>query len=572
MLRAGTAIMRTFRKLELPKLWPRVQLTRHIQPIRRLATSSTGSKNQPWQHPLAYAAVGAILGVIFTAPIGGLTDSSSLATGTIPRWKAPDAHPGAGPPPARTRYADLGTTLKAVGEIRQILGDDAVSVDKDDLDDHGFSEWSTSNTDVRPVAIVHPKTTEDVSAIAKICTKYRVPMVPYGAGSSVEGNFSSPFAGICVDVSSMDKIVAFHPEDMDVVVQPGVNWVNLNEKIKDTGLFLPLDPSPTALIGGMVATNCSGTNAMRYGTMKDYVINLTVVLADGSVIKTRHRPRKTSAGYNLTALFTGSEGTLGIITEVTLKLAIVPESFSVATATFSTVKEAADAAFKMMRRGVPLAALELMDDVQMKVINLSGGAGGRIWDEAPTLFLKFSGSQKSVEDSRLLAQDIVRSNGCRSFESATTEEQMQSLWSARKQALWASLAARPEGTQIWSTDVAVPLSRMAELIDVSKERASKLGLFTSVLGHVGDGNFHQIVMYKPDDEKDREAVEECVNAMMTRALEMEGTVSGEHGIGLGKKHCLQKELGPATMGVMKALKETLDPHWLLNPGKVFDEA
>ncbi|KAF7545560.1 hypothetical protein G7Z17_g9089 [Cylindrodendrum hubeiense] len=459
---------------------------------------------------------------------------------------------------------------KAVDEIRQLLGEDGVSVDKDDLEEHGHSEWSTSNTEVRPVAIIHPKTTEDVSAIAKICTKYKVPMVPYGAGSSVEGNFSSPYAGICVDVSSMNEIVAFHPEDMDVVVQPGVNWVNLNEKIKDTGLFLPLDPSPTALIGGMVATNCSGTNAMRYGTMKDYVVNLTVVLADGTVIKTRQRPRKTSAGYNLTALFTGSEGTLGIITEVTLKLAIVPESFSVAMATFSTVKEAADAAFKMMRRGVPLAALELMDDVQMKVINLSGGAGGRIWDETPTLFLKFSGSQKSVEDSARLAQDIVLSSGGYSFESATTEEQMQSLWSARKQAVWASLAARPEGTQIWSTDVAVPLSRMAELI-----------------GHVGDGNFHQIVMYRPDNEEERKAVGDCVNAMVDRALEMEGTVSGEHGIGLGKKvsdepqvnvsyltaikHCLKKELGPATIGVMKALKEQLDPHWLLNPGKVFDE-
>ena len=276
-----------------------------------------------------------------------------------------------------------------MGEIRYELGDDAVSVDADDLDEHGHSEWSTSNSDVRPVAIVRPQTTEQVSSIARICTKYRVPMVPYGAGSSVEGNFSSPFSGICIDVSTMDKIVEFHPEDMDVVVQPGVNWVNLNNEIKGSGLFLPLDPSPTALIGGMVATNCSGTNAMRYGTMKDYVVNLTVVLADGSVIKTRHRPRKTSAGYNLTGLFTGSEGTLGIITEVTLKLAIIPSHFSVATATFSTVKEAADAAFNMMRKGVPLAALELMDDVQMKVVNMSGGAGGRMWDESPTLFLKY---------------------------------------------------------------------------------------------------------------------------------------------------------------------------------------
>ena len=278
--------------------------------------------------------------------------------------------------------------MKAVDEIRQALGADAVSVDQADLDDHGYSEWSTSNTDARPVAIVRPRSTDQVSAIARICTRHRVPMVPYGAGSSVEGNFSSPFSGVCIDVSAMDKIVAFHPEDMDVVVQAGVNWTNFNQEIKHSGLFLPLDPSPTALIGGMIATNCSGTNALRYGTMKDYVVNLTVVLADGSVIKTRHRPRKTSAGYNLNALFAGTEGTLGIVTEATLKLAIIPDHFSVATATFPTVKSAADAASTMIRKGVPLAALELMDGVQMKVVNQSGGAGGRLWEERATLFLK----------------------------------------------------------------------------------------------------------------------------------------------------------------------------------------
>ncbi|KAF5012380.1 hypothetical protein FDECE_1607 [Fusarium decemcellulare] len=507
----------------------------------------------------------AIAGGLATASITlGLFQTSTEAS--TPRWKETGRQTVSG-----AKYADLATTAKAINEIRELLGSDAVSVDEHDLEEHGYSEWSTSNTDVRPAAIVRPMSTEQVSGIAHICTKYKVPMVPYGAGSSVEGNFSSPHSGICIDLSGMDKIVAFHPEDMDVVVQAGVNWTNLNEEIKSSGLFLPLDPSPTALVGGMIATNCSGTNAMRYGTMKDYVVNLTVVLADGSIIKTRRRPRKTSAGYNLTGLFTGSEGTLGIITEATLKLAIIPESFSVATVTFSTVKEAADAAFKMMRRGVPLAALELMDDVQMKVINKSGGAGGRMWEESPTLFLKFSGSKNTVKDSIRLAQNVAKENGCHRFESASTEEQMQSLWSARKQALWANLAVRPEGTQVWSTDVAVPLSRMAELIELSKERASKLGLFNSVLGHVGDGNFHQVVMYNPDVDEQRKAVSDCVDSMMVSALKMEGTVSGEHGIGLGKKHSLQKELGPATIGVMKALKETLDPHWLLNPGKVFDQ-
>ncbi|SCV57312.1 probable D-lactate dehydrogenase (cytochrome) [Fusarium fujikuroi] len=461
------------------------------------------------------------------APSIGIDLLRMPAKGTPSRWRESDSSLIS----VKMVYADRATMLKAVDEIRQLLGESIVSVDSDDLNEHGYSEWSTSNTDVRPVAVVRPQTTEEVSSIARICTKYKVPIIPYGAGSSVEGNFSSPHSGVCLDLSGMDRIVAFHPEDMDIVVQAGVNWTNMNEEIKNTGLFLPLDPSPTALI----------------------------VLSDGSVIKTRHRPRKTSAGYNLTGLFTGSEGTLGIITEATLKLAIIPENFSVATATFSTVKEAADAAFKMMRRGIPLAALEMMDDVQMKVINQSGGAGGRLWDEHPTLFLKFSGSQNAVQDSIKSAKEIAKSNSCRSFEFAKTEDEMQSLWSARKQALWANLAVRPEGTQIWSTDVAVPLSRMAELIEISKQKASQLGLFNSVLGHVGDGNFHQVVMYHPDDKTERQAVSDCVDGMMVRALAMEGTVSGEHGIGLGKKHCLQKELGPATIGIMKAIKDTLDP-------------
>ncbi|KAE8420569.1 hypothetical protein BDV36DRAFT_281447 [Aspergillus pseudocaelatus] len=468
-------------------------------------------------------------------------------------------------------YADTETMLQAVNELRHILGEGAVSVEKDDLESHGYSEWSTSNTDSEPVAVVRPTTTEQVSAIAKVCTRYRVPMIPYGAGSSVEGNISAPYSGICIDLSAMDKIVSFHPDDMDVVVQPGVNWVALNETIKESGLFLPLDPSPTATIGGMVATNCSGTNAMRYGTMKDYVLNLTVVLADGSVIRTRHRPRKTSAGYNLNALFTGSEGTLGIITEVTVKLVVSPANLGVATVTFPTVKDAASAASKMIRSGAPLAALELMDDVQMRVINMNGGAGGRKWAELPTLFIKFSGSNHTIQEGIQLAKEAARHQKYLSFDCASTEAEIQSLWSARKEALWACLAVRPEGTQIWSTDVAVPISKMAEIIDQSKERASILGLFHTVLGHVGDGNFHQAIMYNPSKADEQRAVANCVEQMIEQAVELEGTVSGEHGIGLGKKGCLMKELGPATIGVMKALKNTLDPHWLLNPGKVFDK-
>ncbi|KAH6970562.1 hypothetical protein BKA56DRAFT_678546 [Ilyonectria sp. MPI-CAGE-AT-0026] len=316
-------------------------------------------------------------------------------------------------------YAGAAATAKGIAEIRHRLGEDAVSIDQDDIEEHGFSEWSTSNSPIRPKAIVFPSSTEEVAAVAKICSRYKIPMVPYGAGSSVEGNFSSAYPGVCIDLSRMDKIIEFHPDDLDGTVQAGVNWTHLNahKEIEESRLFLPLDPSPTAQIGGMIATNCSGTNAMRYGTMKDYVLSVTVALADGSVIKTR------------------SEGTLGIITEATLKLAIVPSDYSVATATFLTVKDAADAASKMIRAGVNLAACELMDDEQMKVVNKSGGAGGKKWEELPTLFLKFSGSRQIIEDSIRAAKDVSSTSRCQSFLSANSKQDMDSLWSARKQAL-----------------------------------------------------------------------------------------------------------------------------------------
>jgi D-lactate dehydrogenase (cytochrome) len=450
------------------------------------------------------------------------------------------------------------------------LGDSAVSLDPDDVESHGYSEWSTANIEKRPVAVITPTSTEEVSTIAQICTKYKVPMIPFGAGSSVEGHITAPFTGLSIDMSAMNKILSFNEADMDIVVQPGVNWVSMNEEIKPSGLFLPIDPSPTAHIGGMVATNCSGTNAMRYGSMKDWVVNLTVVLADGSVIKTRRRPRKTSAGYNLNGLFTGSEGTLGFITEVTLKLAVLPSHFGVATTSFPSVKRAAEAASEMMRRGISLAALELMDETQMRVINQTGGAGGKLWPERTMLFMKFSGTEAAVADSMSKTRSIAEAHDGTDFEMTASKEAMESLWSARKQALWAMLAVRPEGTQIWSTDVAVPLSRMAEIIDYSRHNASQLGLFSSVLGHVGDGNFHQVVMYDPKNAQQTAAVRRCVDDMVDKALAMEGTVSGEHGIGIGKKHCLMKELGEGTINTMKTLKRSLDPHNLLNPGKIFD--
>ena len=396
-----------------------------------------------------------------------------------------------------------------------------------------------------------------------------MPMIPYSGGSSLEANFAAPHGGMSIDFAFMDRIIALNDDDMDIVVQPSVQWMQLNDIIKDTGLFFPVDPGPSAKIGGMVGTSCSGTNAIRYGTMKDWVINLTVVLADGTVIKTKRRPRKSSAGYNLTSLFVGSEGTLGIVTEITLRLAIIPQKTTVAVVTFPTIRDAASAAAKVIRAGVPVGAMEIMDDVQMHVVNRAG-ATGKTWKEVPTMFFKFSGTKAGVQDNIGVVKSIARAHQGGTFEFAQTEKEAKQLWSARKEALWSMLALKEEGQEVWSTDVAVPLSRLPDIIEVSKKEMDDLGLFASILGHVGDGNFHESVLYDNTNPEERAKVEKCVHDMVDRALEMEGTCSGEHSIGLGKKPSLLQELGNPTINVMRSIKKALDPHWLMNPGKIFD--
>lgn len=355
---------------------------------------------------------------------------------------------------------------QAISELRAKLGEDAISTDEDDLQQHGFSEWSSVNADRLPVAIAYPQSTDDVSEIAKICHKYKMPIVPYSGGSSLEANFSAAHGGITIDFVFMGQILELHEADMDVVVQPSIQWMDLNEKIKDSGLFFPVDPGPSAMVGGMVGTNCSGTNAVRYGTMKDWVINLTVVLADGRIIKTRRRPRKTSAGYNLTGLFVGSEGTLGIVTEATLKLAVIPEETRVGVVAFPTMRDAASASMQVIRRGIPVQCMEILDDVQMDVINRAGGTG-RSWRNLPTLFFKFSGTTAGVADSIDLTTALAKLNNADTFAFARSEQEAHDLWSARKQALWSMMALREEGTDVWSTDVAVPISRLPDIIGLS---------------------------------------------------------------------------------------------------------
>ncbi|KGO40251.1 FAD-linked oxidase, C-terminal [Penicillium expansum] len=475
--------------------------------------------------------------------------------------------------PAQTskkpQYGSAKEFEKAINELRTKLGEDTISTEVEELQQHGFSEWSSLNADRLPVAIAYPKTTQEVSEIAKVCNKYRMPMIPYSGGSSLEANFSAPHGGMTIDFAFMNKVLEIHPEDMDIVVQPSIQWMDLNEKIKDTGMFFPVDPGPSAMIGGMVGTNCSGTNAVRYGTMKDWVINLTVVLADGRVIKTRRRPRKTSAGYNLTGMFVGSEGTLGIVTEATLKLAPLPEQTRVGVVAFPTIRDAASTAMQVIRKGVSVQCMEIMDDVQMDVINRAGGTG-REWKVSPTLFFKFSGTVAGVADSIDLTTKLAQENNAQSFEFARDDREAHDLWSARKQSLWSMLALRKEGSEVWSTDVAVPISRLPDIIETSKKELVDLGLFASILGHIGDGNFHASIMYDRTDPAERERVEKVVYDMVDRGLEMEGSCTGEHGIGLGKKGSLKKEVGIETVNVMRSIKRSLDPNWLLNPGKIFD--
>jgi D-lactate dehydrogenase (cytochrome) len=433
---------------------------------------------------------------------------------------------------------------QAIAELRAKLGEEAIVTDEDDLLRHGFSEWSSLNADRLPVAIAYPSTTEEVSEIAKICYAYKMPIVPYSGGSSLEANFSAPYGGLTIDFANMNQIIQLHEADMDVVVQPSIQWMELNEKIKDSGLFFPVDPGPSAMIGGMVGTNCSGTNAVRYGTMKDWVINLTVVLADGRVIQTRRRPRKTSAGYNLTGLFVGSEGTLGIVTEATLKLAPIPEETRVGVVAFPTIRDAASTAMQLIRKGIPVQCMEILDDVQMDVINQAGGTG-RIWKTLPTLFFKFSGTKAGVADSISLTKNLSKSNNAESFEFARSEREAHDLWSARKQSLWSMMALRKEGSEVWSTDVAVPISRLPDIIgmpaplgfvillanratEISKTELDDLGLFASILGHIGDGNFHASIMYDPKNPEEKARVEKVVYDMVDRALDMEGSCTVGH--------------------------------------------
>jgi D-lactate dehydrogenase (cytochrome) len=470
--------------------------------------------------------------------------------------------------PPITHKTDAPNLQAAWAEIVAILGEENVSTTSSDLEAHAGSSWSSHPAlpgDV-PFMIVKPLTTEEVSKVMKVCHERRIPVTPYSGGTSLEGHFAATRGGICIDFSRMDKILTLHKEDLDVIVQPAVGWEVLNEYLGESGLFFPPDPGPGAQIGGMVGTGCSGTNAYRYGTMKDWVISLTVVLADGTVVKTRQRPRKSSAGYDLTRLFVGSEGTLGLVTEATLKVTPVPQQTSVAVCSFPTVRKAAECVNAVVGAGIPIAGIEILDDQQMKFVNLAGMTS-RTWTEAPTLFFKFAGTPTSVKEHIKLVQGLAKSNGSKTFEFAKSKDEADELWSARKEALWATMAQKKhDGERVWTTDVAVPISHLPTIIDETKEHMTESGLTGSIVGHVGDGNFHAILLYDPETQ--RKVAEEVVHRMVKRAIEMEGTATGEHGVGLVKRDYLNHELDEDTVDLMRRFKRAVDPLCLLNCDKV----
>lgn len=427
---------------------------------------------------------------------------------------------------------------------------------------HGRDE--SIHGEASPDGVVFVETSEEVGTVVRLCQLYRVPMIAYGVGSSVEGHVLAIRGGICIDLSGMNRVLSIHAEDLDATVEPGVTRSQLNRALKDSGLFFPIDPGADATLGGMAATRASGTNAVRYGTMRENVLGMTVVLADGRVVKAGGRSRKSSAGYDLTHLFVGSEGTLGIITELTVRLYPIPEAMTAAVCAFPSVKAAVDTVIQIVQLGIPVARIELLDALTLSAVNRYSRT---TLQERPTLFLEFHGSAAATAEQARAAQEIADTFGGLGFEWASRPEKRNRLWQARHDAYFACLQLRP-GCRVFPTDVCVPISRLAECIEATNEDIASVSLPIALFGHVGDGNFHLVVLVDPNSEKDLAEAEWINQRVVDRALSLEGTCTGEHGIGIGKSRFLVPEHGENAVDVMRTIKSALDPHDLLNPGKI----
>jgi D-lactate dehydrogenase (cytochrome) len=449
---------------------------------------------------------------------------------------------------------DLIEELRAIVEQR-------LSTSETVCDQHGHGE--SYHPTRPPGAVVFVQSTEEVSAVVKACAARSVPVIPFGTGTSLEGHLAAVRGGVCIDLSQMNEIVGVNAEDMDATVQAGVTRKQLNEHIRDTGLFFSVDPGADASIGGMAATRASGTNTVRYGAMSENVLSLTAVLADGRIIRTRRRARKSAAGYDLTRLFVGSEGTLGVITEVTVRLYGIPEAVSVAVCSFPDLESAVNTVIETIQCGVPVARTELLDDVQMDAVNKHSNLD---YPVLTTLFFEFHGSDASVVEQAETVGAIAAEYGGGDFQWAVKAEERNRLWQARHDAFYACLALRP-GAKAMATDVCVPISRLAECIVETKKDIEESNLLAPIVGHVGDGNFHLVLLFDPDDEDEWARCGALNERMIMRALAMDGTCTGEHGVGYGKIDFLTAEHGEA-VSVMRALKMALDPDDIMNPGKI----
>jgi D-lactate dehydrogenase (cytochrome) len=463
--------------------------------------------------------------------------------------------------PATAAPINQTAVQTAIAELQALLGD-RLSTSTGVRDHHSKDEsWHIPH---RPDAVAFPKTTEEVSKIVQVCARLRIPVVAYGTGTSLEGAVIPEFGGVVIDLVNFDQVLQVNAEDLDVTVQARVTRKQLNDYIRDQGLFFPIDPGADASLGGMAATRASGTNAVRYGTMRENVLGLTVVLADGRIIRTSRRARKSAAGYDLTRLFVGSEGTLGIITEVTLRLYGIPEAMAAAVCSFDSLEGAINTVIQTIQLGVPIARIELLDDVQMDSVNRFSKLDYPVKD---TLFVEFHGTENGVKEQAEIVQSIAAEHGGGEFKWATKPEERSHLWTARHDVTYANKALRP-GCEIWATDVCVPISRLAECILETKKDLKESFLIAPLVGHVGDGNFHLGFLINREDPKELAEAERLNERLVMRALSMDGTCTGEHGIGLGKMKFLVAEHGDA-VSVMREVKKALDPLGIMNPGKIF---
>src|ERR1700722_8109782 len=447
-----------------------------------------------------------------------------------------------------------------IASLRQRLGD-RLSTSAAICAQHGKDE--SYHQPHAPDAVAFVQSTVEVAEIVRLCGQYKTPIIPFGTGTSLEGHVAALKGGVCIDMSQMNRILRVGAEDLDATVEAGVTRKQLNEYLRDTGLFFPIDPGADASLGGMAATRASGTNAVRYGTMRENVLSLTVVLADGRVIRTARRARKSAAGYDLTRLFVGSGGTLGVITEVTVRLYGIPEAISAAVCAFPTIAEAVDTVILTIQSGVPVARIELLDEAQIDAINKYSKLDHKV---APTLFFEFHGTEAGVAEQIERVKAISADHGADDFRWALNFEDRSKLWQARHDAYYAALALRP-GSKGWPTDVCVPISRLAGCLAETKRDLAQSSIPSALAGHVGDGNFHLIFMIDPEKPEEIAEASRLNDRMVARALAMEGTCTGEHGIGYGKMDFLLAEHGGA-VSVMRSIKKALDPHDIMNPGKI----